>query len=58
VNVRAIAQAIAQKDLDLLVCPVCRQTLQLEPDAIRCTGCARRYPILDGIPVLLANHTL
>jgi uncharacterized protein YbaR (Trm112 family) len=42
------------EDLRLLVCPVCHQTLAPEADAVRCNGCERRYPIVDGIPVLLA----
>jgi len=40
----------------LLACPVCRHPLGLESDALRCTGCHRRYPIVDGIPMLLADR--
>ena len=25
---------------------------------MRCQGCGRRYPIVDGIPVLLADRTI
>jgi hypothetical protein len=46
------------ENLRQLVCPVCHQTLQLEENAIRCQGCRRRYPIIDGIPVLLAEHSI
>jgi uncharacterized protein YbaR (Trm112 family) len=42
--------------LDLLVCPVCHSALALTPDTIDCTGCHRRYPILDGLPVLIASR--
>jgi LSD1 subclass zinc finger protein len=45
-------------DLRWLVCPVCRQPLQLQADAVRCTGCARQFPIVDGIPVLLAERAV
>ncbi|MHB8304322.1 MAG: Trm112 family protein [Acidobacteriaceae bacterium] len=43
----------------LLVCPVCRQALESgSPDGVPswllCHGCRRRYPVLDGIPVLIA----
>jgi uncharacterized protein YbaR (Trm112 family) len=41
-----------------LVCPACRHALQLEDALIRCLGCNRRYPIIDGIPVLLEGHTI
>jgi uncharacterized protein YbaR (Trm112 family) len=47
---------ITQEDLKWLVCPVCRQPLALEVEAVRCNGCGRRYPIVDGIPVLLADR--
>jgi uncharacterized protein YbaR (Trm112 family) len=43
-------------DLRWLVCPVCRQALAIDADCVRCTSCNRRYPIVDGIPVLLADR--
>jgi uncharacterized protein YbaR (Trm112 family) len=46
--------------LELIVCPVCHARLSLpevsledEASFVQCTGCGRRYPIEDGIPVLL-----
>ena len=52
---------LAPDDLRWLVCPVCHTPLALEaesaPAAIRCTACQRRYPIVDGIPVLLSDRT-
>ncbi|MEO6807041.1 MAG: Trm112 family protein [Edaphobacter sp.] len=52
------AKPLTAEDLRLVVCPVCHQALQLKDDAIQCGGCARRYPIVDGIPVLLADRSL
>jgi uncharacterized protein YbaR (Trm112 family) len=52
------AQTLTAEDLRWVVCPVCRKTLQLESAAVRCLGCGRRYPIVDGIPVLLADRAL
>lgn len=52
------AQPLAAEDLRWIVCPVCHQPLQLEAAAVRCQGCARRYPIVDGIPVLLVDRTI
>jgi uncharacterized protein YbaR (Trm112 family) len=49
---------LKQRDLRALVCPVCHAALLLEAQAILCTGCARRYPIVDGIPVLLAERAI
>ena len=52
------AQSLTEEDLRLLVCPVCHQSLQLQADVIQCQGCGRRYPIVDGIPVLLAGRAV
>ena len=51
-------QSLTTEDLRRIVCPVCHQSLQLEAAAIQCQGCGRRYPIVDGIPVLLADRTI
>jgi uncharacterized protein YbaR (Trm112 family) len=40
--------------LSLFICPVCHSSLQLAQTTIRCTGCDRCYPIVDGLPVLIA----
>ncbi len=42
--------------LDLLACPVCHQRLSPAADAVSCTSCGREYPIVDGIPILLADR--
>jgi ubiquinone/menaquinone biosynthesis C-methylase UbiE/uncharacterized protein YbaR (Trm112 family) len=40
--------------LDLLACPGCRAHLTSEgQDALRCDRCGARYPVRDGIPILL-----
>jgi len=51
-------QTLKGEDLRWVVCPVCRQPLQLAAMAVRCQGCGRHYPIVDGIPVLLADRTI
>lgn len=40
----------------LLVCPVDHAELIDEPDVLVCSECGRRYPVVDGIPVLLADE--
>jgi uncharacterized protein YbaR (Trm112 family) len=40
----------------LLVCPVDHAALRDEPDSLVCTVCARRYPIVDGIPVMIVDE--
>jgi len=45
-------------NLHLLVCPVCHARLTLASDTVACTGCGRRFPIVDGLPVLIASRAL
>ena len=42
--------------LGLLACPACRGDLRLEEARLVCVGCGRVYPIVDGIPVLIAER--
>ena len=45
---------LTQQSLAHIVCPVCHSALLLHaPTHIDCTGCSRRYPIVDGLPVLI-----
>jgi uncharacterized protein YbaR (Trm112 family) len=50
-------------NLDLVVCPGCRtltgerldvRTLERAGEILRCE-CGRRYPIIDGVPIVMAN---
>ncbi len=49
--------------LALLACPVCWNSLTAtegsgsEP-SVSCSGCGRRYPIVDGIPVLISHRSI
>jgi uncharacterized protein YbaR (Trm112 family) len=52
------ARTMTAEDLRWVVCPACHKTLHLESDNVRCAGCGRRYPIVDGIPVLLADRAI
>jgi uncharacterized protein YbaR (Trm112 family) len=38
-----------------LACPVCQVDLRLEADKLICSRCGRAYPVVDGIPVLIAT---
>ncbi len=42
--------------LKILACPLCKAEVKLEADKIECTVCHRRYPIKDGIPVMLVDE--
>jgi uncharacterized protein YbaR (Trm112 family) len=42
--------------LGMLACPVCHAALALTPPAaVQCIACGRRYPIRDGLPILLPS---
>lgn len=42
----------------ILACPKCRGPLDDAPDgsALLCPQCRLRFPIRDGIPILLLDH--
>jgi len=42
--------------LGQLACPVCLGELRLEGASLVCAGCGRSYPVVDGIPVLIAER--
>ena len=42
--------------VDQLACPACHSTLRMDATALECTACGRVYPIIDDIPVLIAEE--
>jgi uncharacterized protein len=42
--------------LEQLACPGCLGGLLLKENQLVCTGCGRVYPIVNGIPVLIAGR--
>ncbi len=47
---------IDAKLLEILACPACKTEVKLEGDRLVCVQCGRRYPIRDGIPVMLIEE--
>jgi len=49
---------IDQKLLEILACPVCKVDIEYdEPNQkLICVKCKRKYPIRDGIPVMLESE--
>jgi uncharacterized protein YbaR (Trm112 family) len=39
-----------------LACPACRGDLSASGEKLVCRSCARAYPIVDGIPVLIVER--
>jgi uncharacterized protein len=46
--------------LEIMQCPVDAGTLteQRNPDVLECGSCGRRFPVRDGIPVMLIDEAL
>ncbi|MGA2886925.1 MAG: Trm112 family protein [Terracidiphilus sp.] len=42
--------------VDQLACPACLGGLGLDESKLVCARCGRSYPIVDGIPVLIAGR--
>ncbi len=49
-------QELDEEFLSLLACPICKTSVTREGDRLVCGTCGRRYPIRDGIPVMLADE--
>jgi hypothetical protein len=53
----SIARVGVDKELlEILACPVDHATIREEGDRLVCTQCGRRYPVRDGIPVMLVEE--
>lgn len=50
--------AIPTELLDILVCPVDKEKVELKADGsgLKCTKCSRVYPVRDDIPVMLVDE--
>lgn len=42
--------------LEILACPQCHSALHQAVDELVCTGCAKRYPVRNGVPIF-AHYT-
>ena len=43
--------------LEILICPACKGSVEYKDNKIVCLGCGLRYPVRDGIPVMLIEET-
>jgi uncharacterized protein YbaR (Trm112 family) len=50
--------AISAELLEILVCPLCKESVALTSDGngLKCPKCKRVYPIKDDIPVMLVDE--
>lgn len=42
--------------LKILACPACKADVELKENKIVCTKCGRKYPIREGIPIMLIDE--
>ena len=42
--------------LSILACPFCKGDVFLKDNKIVCTKCGRKYPVRDGIPIMLVEE--
>ncbi len=42
--------------LKILACPICKSDVSLEGERLICAKCYRKYPIKDGIPIMLVEE--
>ena len=42
--------------LEILACPACKGDVEKKDEKIVCTQCGRKYPIKDGIPIMLVDE--
>ena len=42
--------------IDILICPACKGDVELKKNKIVCKKCGKRYPVKDGIPIMLIDE--
>lgn len=49
---------IDEKLLEILACPACKGDIKYDEEnqKLICLSCGRRYPIKDGIPIMLVEE--
>jgi uncharacterized protein YbaR (Trm112 family) len=40
---------------DILACPICKKSVEIRDGSLQCVQCGRRYPIVNGVPILLPD---
>ncbi|KYC44777.1 MAG: hypothetical protein AMQ22_02271 [Candidatus Methanofastidiosum methylothiophilum] len=51
-----LVNMIDKKLLDILACPVCKGDIFEDKDELVCVKCKRRYPVREGIPIMLEEE--
>ncbi|HJV35502.1 Trm112 family protein [Geomonas sp.] len=48
--------SVQKELLEILACPNCKGKLVKDGDRVVCASCGLRYPVRDGIPVLIVEE--
>ena len=51
-------QKVDEKLLAILACPVCKEPIRQDGDFIVCDKCTKKYPVREGIPVMLVSEAV
>jgi uncharacterized protein YbaR (Trm112 family) len=55
-KIKREGNVLPQDLVNILICPACGAAVREKENAIECTDCKNRYPIEDGIPVMLVDR--
>lgn len=47
---------VDKKLLEIIACPECKNDVILNQGKIVCTGCGKKYPIKDNIPIMMVEE--
>ncbi|MCB2223896.1 MAG: Trm112 family protein [Actinobacteria bacterium] len=50
--------SVPEELLKIMVCTVCRSPLEDQGDTLRCVGCGVRFPVQEGVPVMLPEAAI
>ncbi len=42
--------------LEILACPACKGDVELSGGKIRCRKCGKKYPVREGIPIMMIDE--
>ena len=42
--------------LEILACPACKGDVEFKNNTIVCKKCGKKYPVKDGIPIMLIDE--
>jgi len=48
---------LSKELLSILACPICKAGVKPEEEFMVCVKCSRRYPVKDGIPIMLTEES-